>query len=283
MNTIREVLEEGASLLQDSARVSETPFLDALILLTYVLGISKEKLLASYPDKISRTHYESYFDLLNKRSKNYPVSYLIKKKEFFGLPFYVDENVLVPRPDSETLVETAVKILEDFPQMKNILDLCTGSGALAIALKHTIPHLNVICSDISGAAVEICRKNSTSILGKELEVIESNLFDKIEGSFDIIITNPPYLTDEETDRMMRTGWPEPGMALKGGKEGLDFIREIIGKASDFLEKDGYLLIESSIDQTEVIRNLMDSADYYNTGIIKDLSGRNRVTVGQRVL
>lgn len=282
MKTIREVLAEGTSLLQESVTASETPFLDALILLTYILGISKEKLLASYPDEISRTRYESYFDLLNKRSKNYPVSYIIKEKEFFDLSFYVDENVLVPRPDSETLVETAVKILEDYPQMENILDLCTGSGALAIALKHTIPRLNVLCSDLSGSAIEICRKNSASILGKELNVIESNLFDKIEGTFDMIITNPPYLTDEETDRMMGTGWPEPGMALKGGKDGLDFIREIISKAPDFLEKDGYLLIESSINQTEVILNLMDSVDYYNTGIIKDLSGRNRVTAGQRV-
>ena len=108
------------------------------------------------------------------------------------------------------------------------------------------------------------------------------MFDNIEGTFDIIITNPPYLTDTETDKMTEAGWPEPEMALKGGKDGLDFIKKIIKKAPDFLEKDGYLLIESSIDQTEIIRELMDSADYYNTGIIKDLSGRNRITIGQRV-
>ena len=282
MKTIREVLAEGTSLLKNSSAASETPFLDALILLTYVLGISKEKLLASYPDKISESHYNSYCELLNKRSKNYPVSYLIKKKEFFGLSFYVDENVLVPRPDSETLVEAALKILRDYPQMTNILDLCTGSGALAIALKHTLPNLNVICSDLSNNALEVCRKNSADILGKEIPSIESNLFDKIKGTFDIIITNPPYLTDKETEKMMETGWKEPDMALQGGEDGLDFIREIIYKAPDFLEKNGYLLIESSIDQTEIIRELMDSANYYNTGIIKDLSGRNRVTAGQRV-
>ena len=282
MKTIREVLTEGTSLLKNSHAASETPFLDALILLTYVLDISKEKLLASYPDKMSVTNYNSYFDLLNKRSKNYPVSYLTKEKEFFGLSFYVDENVLVPRPDSETLVETAIKILENHPQMKNILDLCTGSGALAIALKHTVPRIDVLCSDLSSEAIEICRKNSRSILAKELKIIESDLFENIEGAFDIIITNPPYLTDEETEKMMGTGWKEPDMALQGGKDGLDFIREIIDKAPDFLKKNGYLLIESSIDQTEIIRELMDSSNYYNTGIIRDLSGRNRVTAGQRV-
>ncbi len=282
MKTIREVLTEGTSLLKNSHAASETPFLDALILLTYVLDISKEKLLASYPDKMSVTNYNSYLELLNKRSKNYPVSYLTKEKEFFGLSFYVDENVLVPRPDSETLVETAIKILENYPQMKNVLDLCTGSGALAIALKHTVPRTDVLCSDLSSKAIEICRKNSTLILGKELNVIKSNLFDKIEGTFDIIITNPPYLTDEETEKMIKTGWKEPDMALQGGKDGLDFIREIIDKAPDFLEKNGYLLIESSINQTEIIKELMDSANYFNTRIIRDLSGRNRVTTGQRV-
>ncbi len=282
MKTIREVLAEGTSLLKNSPAPSETPFLDALILLAYVLCVSKEKLLASYPDKMSKTDYKSYFALINKRNKNYPVSYLIKKKEFYGLSFYVNENVLVPRPDSEILVETAVKILGDSPEIKNILDLCTGSGALGISLKHNVPRISVLCSDLSSAALGVCKKNSASILGKELKVIKSNLFDSIEGSFDMIITNPPYLTDKETDRMGEVGWPEPDMAFRGGKDGLDYIREIINKAPCFLEKDGYLLIESSIDQTKVIRNLMDSSDYYNTGIIKDLSGRDRVTVGQRV-
>lgn len=282
MKTIREVLTEGTSLLKNSPAASETPFLDALVLLTYVLDISKEKLLASYPNKMSETHYNSYFDLLKKRNKSYPVSYLTKEKEFFGLSFYVDENVLVPRPDSETLVETAVKILDNYPQMKNILDLCTGSGALAIALKHTVQRIDVLCSDLSSEAVAICRKNSTLILGKELKVIESDLFDNIEGIFDIIITNPPYLTDEETEQMIKTGWKEPDMALQGGKDGLDFIRKIIDKAPDFLEKNGYLLIESSINQTEIIKELMDSANYFNTRTIRDLSGRNRVTAGQRV-
>lgn len=282
MKTIREVLTEGTSLIKESVPDLETPFLDALVLLTYTLDISKEKLLASYPDKISTIRHKEYYKLINRRIRNYPVSYLINQKEFYGLPFYVDENVLVPRPDSETLVEYAIEILDKSNSMTNILDLCTGSGALGIALKHEMPKLKVLCSDISGAALEVCRKNSADILGKEIPSIESDLFDKIEGTFDMIVTNPPYLTDSETDQMMESGWPEPGMALKGGKDGLDFIRKIITKAPDFLEKDGYLLVESSIDQTEMIRDLMDSADYYNTGIIKDLSGRNRITAGQRV-
>ncbi len=282
MKTIREVLTAGASLLRNSQAANETPFLDAMILLAYVLNISKEMLLASYPDKIDQKDEDTFNNLLKKRRANSPVAYLINSKEFYGLNFYVDKNVLVPRPDSETLVEEAVSIINNFPTTKNILDLCTGSGALGIALKHSLPKLTVTCSDLSAKAVDICKKNSLSILGEELITIKTDLFNDIEGKFDMIITNPPYLTDEETDIMMEKDWPEPGMALRAGMDGLDFIRKIINQAPDYMEKNAYILIESSIDQTEEIKQLLDSGRFYNTRIVKDLSGRNRVTIGQSV-
>jgi release factor glutamine methyltransferase len=281
MKTIREVLSDGTSLLKKSVSTSDTPFLDAMILLAFILKISKEELLASYPDKITKSDETLFMDILQKRLSNYPVSYLINRKEFFGLGFYVDENVLVPRPDSETLVETAIDIIKTTPGINSILDLCTGSGALAIALNYNLPKLNILCSDISDTAIEICKKNSSTILGKEIATIKSNLFNKINKKFDMIITNPPYLTDKETDSMMKDKWPEPGIALRGGIDGLYFIRKIITDSPDYLEKKAYILIESSIDQTEKIKNLLDSGRFYNTKIIKDLSGRNRVTMGQR--
>ncbi len=281
MRRIREVLTEGTSLLKNSDSTLETPFLDAMVLLAFVLNISKEELLASYPDSITKKNEDAFNEILIKRISNQPVSYLINRKEFYGLNFYVDKNVLVPRPDSETLVETAVALLQESTQHKSVLDLCTGSGALAIALKHTLPEINIQCSDLSIKALEVCKKNCRIILGKELRTIKSDLFDKIEGKFNMIITNPPYLTDKETDNMMDNAWPEPGMALRGGKDGLDYIKKIITKAPDYLEKNAYLLIESSIDQTEAIKRLLESSKFYNTRIVKDLSGRNRVTLGQR--
>ncbi|MCK5671912.1 MAG: peptide chain release factor N(5)-glutamine methyltransferase [Spirochaetales bacterium] len=281
MRRIREVLTEGTSLLKNSDSTLETPFLDAMVLLAFVLNISKEELLASYPDSITKKNEDAFNEILIKRISNQPVSYLINRKEFYGLNFYVDKNVLVPRPDSETLVETAVALLQESTQHKSVLDLCTGSGALAIALKHTLPEINIQCSDLSIKALEVCKKNCRIILGKELRTIKSDLFDKIEGKFNMIITNPPYLTDKETDNMMDNAWPEPGMALRGGKDGLDYIKNIIKEAPDYLEKNAYLLIESSIDQTEAIKRLLESSKFYNTRIVKDLSGRNRVTLGQR--
>ena len=282
MRNIREALTEGTSLLRESQTASETPFLDASILLSFILNISKEKLLASYPDLINDSDFAAFINILKKRVNNTPVSYLLNQKEFFGLNFYVDESVLVPRPDSETLVEKALDIIAKSDCIKNVLDLCTGSGALGIALKHSNPDLNVSCSDISQDAVKICRKNSKEILNKELNVIQSNLFDKIKEKFDLIISNPPYLTTQETRDMMRTGWKEPGLALDGGVDGLDFIRKIVDISPDYMNKNGYLIIESSIDQTNKIRALLDSGEFYNTSIGKDLSGRNRVTIGQRI-
>ena len=281
MKTIREVLAEGTSILKESVTAGETPFLDAIILLSFILGISKEKLLASYPDKINQSNENAYKEILKKRISNQPVSYLIKKKEFYGLNFYVDKNVLVPRPDSETLIETAIEILKESSDQKAILDLCTGSGALAIALKHSLPKLDIQCSDLSLKAIEVCQKNCVDILGYKLKTIQTDLFDKIDGTFDMIITNPPYLTDTETDSMMGNNWPEPDIALRGGADGLDFIRKIIKEAPRYLKKNAYLLIESSIDQTEKIKILLESGNFINIRIIKDLSGRDRVTLGQR--
>lgn len=281
MKTIREVLTDGTELLKESQTAAETPFLDAMVLLSFVLGITKEELLASYPDKITKENEDAFNEILIKRISNQPVSYLINKKEFYGLNFYVDKNVLVPRPDSETIVETAISILKQSSLKKDVLDLCTGSGALAIALKHSMPEINIHCSDLSSDAIEVCKKNSMDILGEKINTIESDLFENINCKFDMIITNPPYLTDEETDKMMDNAWPEPGMALRGGKDGLDYIRKIIREAPDYLEEDAYLLIESSIDQTEMIKLILESGKFHNTRIIKDLSGRNRVTLGQR--
>ncbi len=281
MKTIRETIAEGTAVLQNSDLSSDTPFLDALVLLSHTLEISKEKLLASYPDRIDKNHYDSYILSIKKRVLNYPVSYITGKKEFFGLTFHVNDKVLVPRPDSETLVESALDILNGSPDKFSILDLCTGSGAIGISLKHSIPGLDLLCSDISKEALEVCRKNSKSILGLEIQTCESNLFDKITGEFDIIITNPPYLTDIETSDMITKGLQEPPIALKGGKDGLDYIRIIIMEASGFLKEGGALLIESSIDQTERIAEIMFSEGYCSIKIIKDLTERNRVISGLR--
>ncbi len=277
MKTIREALTKGASLLAES----DTPFLDASLLLTSVLNISKEKLLASYPDPVTDEQYNRYRELLDRREQNIPIAYLLNRKEFYGLPFFVDERVLIPRPDTETLVETALTLLHEQSTLTRILDLCCGSGCIGITLKHEAPECRVTCSDVSEDALDVCRLNSKKLLGEVLPAVKSNLLDSISGKFDIIISNPPYLTKKEVHRMADKKWPEPYLALEGGDDGLRFIRKIIADAGAYLAPGGYILLESAIDQTYYIGQELTAAGFTGSTVVQDLTGRNRVTLGRK--
>ena len=277
MKTIQEALTKGASFLTES----ETPFLDSSLLLASVMNIPKEKLFASYPDPVTGEQYIRYRELIDRRKKNIPIAYLLNRKEFYGLPFFVDERVLIPRPDTETLIETALSLLNKQPNLTRILDLCCGSGCIGITLKHEVPECLVTCSDVSEDVLDVCRLNSKKLLGEVLPAVKSDLFETISGKFDIIISNPPYLTKEEVHRMTMDGWPEPELALKGGKDGLRFIRKIITEAGTYLSPGGYILLESAIDQTYYIKQELTAAGFTETTVVQDLTGRNRVTLGRK--
>ncbi len=279
MITVREALYRGASLLEKS----ETPFLDASIILSHILDISKEKLFASYPDPVDPGLMERYLEAMEKRKKNVPVAYITNKKEFFGLTFYVDERVLSPRPDTETLVETALEIVGKNPKVKKILDMCTGSGCIGISLKSSLPELAITCSDISPDAVDVCRYNSNRLLSKPVVIQISDLFEKITGEFDMIVSNPPYVPAAEVKAIRESSPAEPQLALDGGDDGLDLIREIIPASLEHLTPRGYLLLESSIEQTYSIERMMKKAGYTDIETRMDLTGRNRVTVGRKPL
>ncbi len=277
MKTIREALIKGASFLTES----ETPFLDASLLLASAMNITKEKLFASYPDPVTAEQYNRYRKLLDRRKKNIPIAYILKRKEFYGLPFFVDERVLIPRPDTETLVETALSLLDEQPNLTKILDLCCGSGCIGLTLKHEAPGCLVTCSDVSENALDVCRLNSKKLLGKVVPAVKSNLFETISGQFDIIISNPPYLTESEVHRMTMEDWPEPALALEGGKDGLRFIRKIITEAGTYLSPGGYILLESAIEQTYYIKQELTAAGFTESTVVQDLTGRNRITMGRK--
>ena len=277
MKTIREALKEGASLLAGS----KTPYLDASLLLADVLNLTKEKLFASYPDLISQEQYSRYVAALNKRKKNVPVAYILKKKEFFDLTFYVDERVLVPRPDTETLVETALSLFKKHPEFESVLDLCCGSGCIGITVKYALPECSVTCADISEGALEVCRYNSSNLLGEVLLTVKSDLFSALSGTYDMILSNPPYLKEAEVHQMNENVWPEPSLALDGGTDGLSFLRRIVEHAAKYLNPGGYLLLESAIDQTYYIEQGLIAAGFTETAVVQDLTGRNRVTLGRK--
>ena len=279
MTTVREALIEGTRRLAEV----ETPFLDATLLLSHALGISKEKLLASYPDEVPLSAVNEYSNYLTKRLSGYPVSYIRKKKEFFGLPFYVDERVLVPRPDTETLVE---KVLQHIDQAGaetvsplRVLDLGTGSGCIAITLKHLRPQLQVLAADISRSALNVCKINSRHLLSEPLPMVESDLFSSIRGTFEVVVSNPPYLNKSEVTEMKSRHWPEPVSALDGGVDGLDSIRILINEGYEHLSPGGAMYLEAGVDQIGTIEELFRARGYEHVAAYPDLSGRNRVVSG----
>ncbi len=277
METVRQALLKGASLLPGS----ETPFLDASVILSGILEISKEKLFAMYPDPVPEDKLAIYYTAIEKRRGNYPVSYITGKKEFFGLTFLVDERVLCPRPDTETLVEKAVEIINTDKSIKKVLDLCTGSGCIGISIKAAAPGISITCADISSGALEVCGKNTERLLKEPVKLVQSDLFDNIRGTFDMIVTNPPYVRSSEVNIIKSENSREPSLALDGGEDGLDLIRRIIDKAPEYLSPGGIILLESAIDQTYIIEKMLKEKGFHKTEIIKDLSGRNRVTVGRK--
>ncbi len=275
---IRSVLNTGYSTL--SCMGVDTPMLDATVLLAEAAGFTKEKLLASFPGEIDEKSYSRFKYFLDLRCSGQPVSYILNRKEFYGLDFYVDSRVLVPRPDTETLVEAVLETVTCGDSPTDVLDICTGSGCVAITLKYINKDLKVSASDISGNALKVFKKNCINILGYTLPVYQCDLFSGITEKYDIIAGNPPYLLDDEIYKLKKLNWPEPELALSGGENGIGIAKRIIEDAVHRLNTDGYLIMEAAEPQMTELYGLMDLNGYDNIRIRKDLAGRKRVICGR---
>ena len=217
---------------------------------------------------------------IESRLNGRPVSYIRGKKEFYGTEFCVDDRVLVPRPDTEILVEEAGEIIKANQNVHSLHDCCTGTGCVAVSLKLLFPEIDISASDISASALEVFRKNCIDILGFAIPSIESDLLQNVEGSFDIIVANPPYLTTAEVTGMKTTGCPEPVVALDGGPDGLSIIDRFIAECSRRLKTGGYLLLESASNQTDDIERKLVHYGFQNIIISRDLAGKERVISAQ---
>ncbi len=277
--TVREAIEQGAA--QIAARWDETPRLDASVILAHSMGITREKLLAAYPDPVPEDALQTYTEGIGRRVSGWPVAYITGHQEFYALDFKVNTDVLVPRHDTEILAEEALRLLsESKGSTPRVLDLCTGSGCIAVSLKYNCPEAEVEASDISPAALEVFRENCRNILGRELRNYNTDLLEGITGPYDIIVSNPPYLTEETTDSMKNGGWPEPRLALEGGCDGLDFIRSIIRSSKTRLKEGGYLLFEADPSQMKCIKEEYENNLFSDIIVKKDLAGRDRVILGK---
>lgn len=283
--TYGELYQEGLRALTE-ARIEEAA-VDARILLEDICGTNRNDLLV-HPEKIvSIEQIENYRNWIERRGTRIPLQHITQKQEFMGLSFRVNEHVLIPRQDTEILVEAALKKLHDGSK---ILDMCTGSGCILISL---LKYTNDCCgtgADISEKALEVARINAQEILtGKEddthWEFIQSDLFHDLEGSFDMVVSNPPYIpTDVIPTLMEEVRIFEPMNALDGKEDGLYFYQEILNQCNKFLKKGGSLYFEIGYDQGRSVSELMKDAGFTEIEIIKDYAGLDRVVCGKsRVL
>ena len=244
---------------------------EARELIRFVTGLSPEYALLH---GLSQMEEERLIELANKRATGYPLQYIIGEWEFMGLPFKVKENVLIPRADTETLVEEALKV---FKKGDSILDLCCGSGCIGISIAK-IAGCKVTALDLSQDAVDLTKENA-ALNGADITVLQGDLFKMpISGEFDGIVCNPPYLTKEDMENLQREVKHEPALALYGGDDGLDFYRFIINEYTKYLKKGGALIFETGCNQTEDTARLMEKY-YADIRIIKDIGGNPRVVTG----
>ena len=284
MISVQAALQRGQSTLF-YAEV-DTPLLDATVLLGEALGLSKEQLLARPEAPVQEEGYRRFQEFLDRRCAGTPVSYIRRKKEFFSLEFYVDERVLVPRPDTEALVEEALALLDRRPGDRRreaplVHDACTGSGCVAIALQHSRPGLEVSASDLCPGAEEVFRLNCRRLLGRELPFHRSDLLRQVPGSYDLITANPPYLRDREVEDMQKAGWPEPREALAGGRDGTALLAALIRQAPARLSPHGFLLLEADPSQAALVRRRLLASGFQEVEVAPDLSGSPRVIRGRR--
>jgi release factor glutamine methyltransferase len=278
---IREAIAGAIAVLKTAG--IDTPSLDAPLLLAHVLKISRTSLAARTAEPLSQENTEEFFALVERRKKGECAAYILGKKEFRGLEFLVNPSVLVPRPDTETLVEAAITVIKEISSANtiHILDLCTGSGAVAIALKSEMPHLEVYAADISADALEIANENARRLLGEnKIQFYQGDLYNALPRSpFSLIVSNPPYIATDEIQTLSAEVQNEPRLALDGGKTGLEIVSRIIDGSHDFLQRGGSLLLEAGPRQMEKIALLLAGNGYNNIKLYRDLSGQDRVIGG----
>lgn len=290
VNTINSILEEAIENLGEGDYFN--PLLDSQILLSFVLGVDKIYLYTHKHEIVSEKDKEEFMKLIELRKKRYPLQYIIGTQEFMGLDFKVDERVLVPRPDTEILIETIIEIVKSGYFNKdtiNIADIGTGSGAITLSLAHYLENSKVYSVDISIEALEIARENARSLsLENRVEFFHGNLLkplydEKLEGEIDILVSNPPYIpTRIIEDLQVEVSKYEPILALDGGEDGLDFYKKIIKDSSKILSRKSIIAFEIGHDQAKDIKNLLiQNGNFKNIKIITDLSGHDRVVIGEK--
>lgn len=276
--TISQLLTFSQQKLEEAG--VEDPSTDSWLLLGSILGLSRTGLYLAANDTVDESDYTQFLQLLEKRIRREPVAYILGHKEFWSLPFFVTNDVLIPRPETEFMLDKVFSII-DRERVSRCLDLCCGSGAIACVLASEL-QLEVVAVDISPAAIEVTRKNIANLkLGALVKPFWSDLFDRLEISapFSLIVSNPPYIRTEDVRCNLEpevSGY-EPHLALDGGSEGMDVIIRIAEKVSSYLEPEGHFFMEIGSDQGQMCKDCFDGTKKFaKVELFQDYSGRDRV-------
>lgn len=260
---------------------SNTPALDAQVLLAHALGENRTYIIAHAKDTIDEQVYQQFDQLVSLRAEGTPVAYLTGVQEFWSLPFNVTRDTLIPRPETELLVELA---LEKIPPEARFLiaDIGTGSGAIALAIASERRHCRVLASDPSAAALRIAASNANRLGINNVEFVQGSGLEPVTGTqFNLVVSNPPYIGENDPHLQQGDVRFEPRSALVAGVEGLDIIRAIVEQALQYLLPGGWLMIEHGYDQEQAVDILFRKKGFSNIECYRDLAEQPRVTIGQR--
>lgn len=294
--SVKELIKIAERQLAD-AGVADAQ-IDAKELYCFLMGYDKTALMMHWQDVLQDNQCEAYFALIEKRAKRQPLQHITGEQEFMGFPFKVNEHVLIPRQDTETMVEDAIELLEKgtlrggaygrgkpLKGSADILDLCCGSGAIGISLAKTFGKAKVVCTDVSPQALETARENASYNACKNIKFAESDMFEAPffngrfgKKKFDLIISNPPYIESEVIEGLEpEVKDHEPRLALDGGTDGLNFYRKIAQEAAVYLKKDGVLMMEIGCEQKDAVKEILRQTGEYERIIgLTDLTGRDRI-------
>jgi release factor glutamine methyltransferase len=278
MSTIQELLDYGKEMLEQSG--NEYAKYERKVLLENVLGVNYMYMLTNADETVAEDKDKEYKDLIARRCEHYPLQYILGYAHFMDYTFFVNENVLIPRSDTEILVELADDLIgKKYSGDINVLDLCCGSGCIGISLKLYKDNINLFLSDISDAALDVCRKNLDKY-NVNAVVNNGNLFEGLTDKYDVIVCNPPYIESAVVDTLMPEVKDfEPRLALDGGSDGLDIYKVIVSNASNHMNAGGTLMFEIGYNQGKALSEMMIQHGFKDVEVHKDYAGKDRVVYG----
>jgi len=277
---INQLLKTGVDMIKN--REYGNPVLEATMVLESLLNVNRIYIYTHGKEKVDKAIGDEFLKIMEKRATGYPIQYILKEKEFMGLNFYIEEGVLIPRPDTEILVEYILKYIDiNYGNREvKLLDLGFGSGAIVLSIAHYKRQVQAFGVDNSDIALKVANINMNKFKLENVKLYRGDLFSGIDEKFHIIVSNPPYIPSEEIKNLQKEVRDfEPVAALDGGEDGLDFYRKIIPQSRKYLKDNGLLIFEIGWDQGKAVSNILLQEDFNNIKILKDLQGLDRVVLG----